>query len=86
MTEHELQELLVSTNSKVQSLHEKLYGINGFEGDIPELKRVLPVITRNTGRLDLVENNQKWVKWLAGLAAAGGGAGAAALVKSLFGG
>jgi hypothetical protein len=53
----------MSTNNEilmaVEHLTEKLYGQNGFEGDIPEIKKLVRSnqtgITQNTGRIIKME-------------------------------
>ena len=69
-------------------LNDRLYGQNGFEGDIPEIKRRLEIydacLDAHEGKL--IAQDERWstVKWLVGLAVAGGATGVGTSIRSLF--
>ncbi len=59
----------------INNLTEKLYGENGFEGDIPEIKKLLEKYDNRISR------NSRFIYWMLGLLAASGiGIGASTFI------
>lgn len=97
MADQELLNAIKEVGYQVDKLDTKLYGENGFEGDIPEIKKH---IQRIDGRLEkgddmlyehdtcikVLKDRWKWLKWMIPVGAGGGVTGLGALMKNLFGG
>ena len=70
--------------NEIRSLKEKLYGANGYEGDITEIKKDMKIITElvQTNRDRSIKN--KWMIYtIIGLGLGGGSVGFSKLIEAL---
>lgn len=80
---------LARLSADTGKLFDRLYGANGFEGDIPEIKNTIAkhsdVLQRHEKDIRLQDERWKGLKWIVGLAIASGATGIGAMIKSMFG-
>ena len=61
LTEDEKEALLIQTAADTNMMKVKMYGENGFEGDLPEIKKAVSSLRKDHDKL------AKTVYWLIGI-------------------